>query len=124
MTNFSVQRAQEVEAACWSPRLKITDANFQNLALTKARECSSALCRQFGLRDVPHAPSVNFYPPPVFPIQMVVAPAPERVFIAVHPPRTPTPVEGLCGADQGNAEEEYQIDWNPPMRDFDAMIPY
>jgi hypothetical protein len=50
---------------------------------------------------------------------------PPHVFIAVHPPRTPTPIDGL-GVPDGvpGQDEEYQMDWNPPIREFDTLVPY
>jgi hypothetical protein len=146
ISSYSARRAEEVEAACWSPRLKMSDQEYQNMALGKARELTNALCHQFGLRDLPHTPSVvGFephppfaigYPPPgiqmlvapsVIPVQPVMKPVmvPQRVFIALHPPRTPTPIDGLGGNEAASGqEEEFPLDWNQPIREFDTLVPY
>jgi hypothetical protein len=122
---FSSKRAEEVEAACWSPRLKISDQDYHSLTLAKAGECTSALCRRFGVPDVPHASSLaGFDPPPQLPmnflrppIPMIVAApvvVPPHLFIAMLPPRIPTPIDGLGGPDGASGlGEEYQLDWYP-----------
>jgi hypothetical protein len=68
--------------------------------------------------------------PSVIPVQPVMKPVmvPQRVFIAIHPPRVPsTPIDGLGGGgvvEASGQEEEYPMDWNQPIREFDTLIPY
>jgi hypothetical protein len=98
LRNYSATRAREIEAACWSPRLRISDIDYQMRTLRKAHELMSVLCRQYGLRAAPltipqiqatvrHHPVALPRPsPPVLPVNQVNLP-PIAMFLS--PPVLP-----------------------------------
>jgi hypothetical protein len=61
---YARDRADEVEALCWSPRLKITDSEYQALALAKVRELVRALLHANGIFYDPFAPPIQPVQPP------------------------------------------------------------
>ena len=46
LIEYSTRRAREIEASCWSPRLKISDKDYQDIARLKTQQLCQALIKQ------------------------------------------------------------------------------
>jgi len=63
--------AKSVEALCWSPKLQMTDEEYQNLTAAKTHELCQALMKQYNTNKFPLVMSgqtsmsnIQFQPPP------------------------------------------------------------
>jgi hypothetical protein len=97
--------AREVDASCWSPRLKISDREYREMVTTKARELVRVLLQTHGI--VPDAVA----PPPA-------AQAPPVRVVQLH--RAPTPPFGESARIPGAADDDEDDPFKAlPTREFE-----
>jgi hypothetical protein len=128
----AADHAYQIDAACWSPRSKMSDADYKALTMTKTIElCSAILGRTFGNLDqakltvqtavnqpelfLAHCPNgVRPVFPPAFPIMLQKAPEPENAFVSYS-----KPVSELDGIDFEYGRSISQMD--DIKRDFSYL---
>jgi hypothetical protein len=54
IADFSTKRAIELEACCWSPRVKVSDEDYHSIIQRKTAELCGALCREYGVPQLPN----------------------------------------------------------------------
>jgi hypothetical protein len=112
LLDYAHRRAREVEASCWSPRLRISDSEYQALVIAKAHELARALLQASGILFDPLVP----VPPTRQSVLMPPVPSGSR--------RPPTPLLGEVpsSAAPGNDDESPVHAW--PGQEFGQSEPF
>ncbi|EAY14160.1 hypothetical protein TVAG_372930 [Trichomonas vaginalis G3] len=117
LTKFAKAHANEVEAACWTPRMKMSDEDYQNLMTTKTKElCLVLIKKLMPTIDIPLKKSENASPASSPPENKFVVPiiSTNQLKQASQPPKAP-PIPNITIPKQLKPPSSTLVD---PLADF------